>query len=83
MKNIHQKWKYYREEKQNFEIYLIFFKKKFYKKDVLRNFAKFTGKHLFQGLFFHNVAGFAKFLRTPFLAEHLRRMLPKFEKNVG
>ena len=28
----------------------------FYKKRVLRNFAKFTGKHLCQGLFFHKVA---------------------------
>ena len=42
------------------------------KKDVLRNFTKFTGKHLSQGLFFNKVAGlrpvnFANFLRTPFL----------------
>ena len=28
-----------------------------YKKRVLRNFAKFTGKHLFQSLFFNKVAG--------------------------
>ena len=72
------------------------------KKDVLRNFTKFTGKHLSQGPFFNKVAGlkpatllkyrlaqrpatlikkrlwgrcfpvnFAKFLRTPFSAEHL------------
>ena len=39
---------------------------------VLRNFAKFTGKHLCQSLYFNKVAGlrpvnFAKFLRTPFL----------------
>ena len=27
------------------------------KKDVLRNFAKFTGKHLYQSLFFNKVAG--------------------------
>ena len=27
------------------------------KKGVLRNFAKFTGKHLRQGLFFDKVAG--------------------------
>ena len=53
------------------------------KKGVLRNFAKFTGKHLCQSLFFNKFAGlrpstlskghtcflvnFAKFLRTPFL----------------
>ena len=51
------------------------------RKGVLRNFAKFTGKHLCQGLFFNKVKGlwhsyipvnFAKFLRTPFLTEHLR-----------
>ena len=29
----------------------------FYKKGVFRNFAKFTGKHLCQDLFFNNVAG--------------------------
>ena len=29
----------------------------FYKKGVLRNLAKFTGKHLRQSLFFNNVAG--------------------------
>ena len=49
----------------------------FYKNGVLRNFAKFTGKHLWQGLFLNKVAerlcymcfpvNFAKFLRTPFI----------------
>ena len=50
--------------------------------DVLRNFAKFTGKHLFQSLgpvtllkkrFWHRcfAANFTKFLKTPFLAEQL------------
>ena len=29
----------------------------FYKKGVLRNFAKLTGKHLCQGLFFNKVEG--------------------------
>ena len=28
-----------------------------YEKDVLRNFAKFTGKHLYQSLFFNKLAG--------------------------
>ena len=65
-------------------------------KNVLKNFAKFTGKHLCQSLFFNKVAGrrpatllkkrlwrkcfpgnFAKFLRKPFLSEHLRRLLLK------
>ena len=71
------------------------------KKGVLRNFAKFTGKHLCQSFFFNKVAGlrsatllkkrllyrcfpvnFAKFLRTTFLTEHLRRLLQnKLYKN--
>ena len=48
----------------------------FCKKGVLRNLAKFTGKHLCQSLFFN----FEKFLRTPFLTEHLRWLLLKIEK---
>ena len=43
--------------------------KVFCKKGVLRTFAKFTGNHLCQVLFFNKVAGFvnfAKFLGTPF-----------------
>ena len=62
----------------------------FCEKGVLRNFSKFTGKHLCQSLFFGKVAGlrpatllkeklshrcfpanFEKFLRIPFLTEHL------------
>ena len=47
----------------------------FCKKVVLWNFAKFTGKHLCQTLFFNKVAGqpvnFAKLLRTPCFIEHL------------
>ena len=39
------------------------------KKGALRNFAKFTGKHLCQSLFFKKVAGLG--LRTPFLTEQL------------
>ena len=38
----------------------------FCKKGVLRNFAKFTGKHLCL-----TPVNFVKFLRTPFLIEHL------------
>ena len=37
---------------------------------VLRNFAKFTGKHLCQSLFFNKVVGF-----RPFFTEHLRWLL--------
>ena len=61
----------------------------FCKKGVLRNFAKFIAKHLCQSLFFNKVAGLrpapllkksfvmylAKFLRKPFLTEHLRWLL--------
>ena len=35
----------------------------FYKKVVLRNFAKFTGKHLYQSLILKKVAGFFGFTR--------------------
>ena len=52
----------------------------FFKKGVLKNFAKFTGKRLCQNPFFNNVAGlrlhrcfpviFAKFLRTLFSRTH-------------
>ena len=49
------------------------------RKDVLRNFAKSTGKHLCQGLFFNKVAGlnFAKFLRTLFLQNTSGRLFLK------
>ena len=56
----------------------------FCEKGVLRNFTKFTRKHLCRSLFFNKVAGlrrrcfpvnFVKFLRTPFLTEHLQWLL--------
>ena len=59
----------------------------FCKKDVIKHFVNFTGKHLCQSLFFNNVSfltlfkirlwhrrfllHFAKFLRTPFHTEQL------------
>ena len=59
-----------------------------YKKSILKNFGKFTGKYLRQSLFFNKVAGlrrrlwhrcfpmnFAKFLETPFLQNTSGRML--------
>ena len=62
--------------------------KVFCKKGVLRNFVKFTGKHLCQSHFFNKVAllkkrlrhrcfpvNFAKFLRTPFLQNTFGRLL--------
>ena len=46
------------------------------RKGVLRNFAKFTRKHLPQRLWRRCFpVNSAKFLRTPFLAEHLRWLL--------
>ena len=53
----------------------------FCKNVVLRNFAKFTGKHLCQSLFFNKVAGLAKFLRTPpgDCFQSLKRMSDKFQ----
>ena len=46
------------------------------KRGVLRNVAKFTGKHLYQSLFFNKeTVNFAKFLRTPFLQNTSRRLL--------
>ena len=66
----------------------------FRNKGVLRNFAKFIGKHVCQSFFFNKVAdlrpatllkrrlwhtcfpvNFTKFLRAPFLKEHLRWLL--------
>ena len=54
----------------------------FCKKSVLRNFAKYTGKHLRQSLRFTLLkrrlwyrrfpVNFSKFLRKPLLTEHLR-----------
>ena len=58
---------------------------------VVKNFGKFTRKHLCQSLFFNKVAGLrhrrfpvnsAKFLRTPFLIEHLCWLLMFFVRNV-
>ena len=59
----------------------------FCKKDVLRNFAKFTGKHpcqspttLLKKRLWHTCfpVNFAKFLRTLFFTEHLRWLLLRF-----
>ena len=57
------------------------------KKVVLRNFAKFTGKHLCQSLFLKKVAilrpfpvNFTKFLRTPFSQNTSGRLLLVYKK---
>ena len=66
----------------------------FCKKGVLRNFTKFTGKHLCQSLFFNKVTGlglkkrfwhrcfpvdFAKFLRIPLVQNFYGRLLLKLQ----
>ena len=62
-------------------------------KGVLRNFTKFTRKHLCQSLFFNQVTGlrlwhwcfpvkFVKFLRTPFLQNTSGRLLLFFIKSA-
>ena len=62
----------------------------FCKKGVIRYFVKFTRKQLCQSLYFNTIAGFrlwhryfpvnlAKFLRIPFLTEHLRWLLLHFK----
>ena len=43
----------------------------FYKKGVLRNFAKFTGKHLCQSIFFNEVAGRCQFLPSIYNTHNL------------
>ena len=61
----------------------------FCKKSVLINFAKFTGKHLFQKLFFDKVeclrpfpVNFAKFLRTSFIIEHVLWLFSSSTSNL-
>ena len=46
----------------------------FCEKAVLRNFAKLTGKHLCQSLFFNKVAG--KYLTTDYLVQGARQRMP-------
>ena len=41
------------------------------KKDVLRNFAKITGKHLCQSLFFNKVTGVREISKNTFFTEHV------------
>ena len=55
----------------------------FCKKDVLRNFAKFTGKHLCQRLFFNKVAGLAcKFIKKESLAQVFSCEFCEISKNT-
>ena len=54
----------------------------FYKKDVLKDFATFTGKRLCKSLFLNKVVisacEFCKFLRTSFLQNTFRSLLLSF-----
>ena len=57
----------------------------FYKKGVLRNFTKFTGKHLCQSLFFNKVAQvfsreFCEISKNSFFTEPRRLLLNRGEK---
>ena len=56
----------------------------FCKKGVLRNFAKFTGKHLCQGLFFNKVAGLsaATLLKIKILAHVFSCEFCEISKNT-
>ena len=53
----------------------------FCKTGVLRNFTKFTGRHLCQGLFFNKVEGPRHFLQTTFFPEHLWAAASEKKKN--
>ena len=55
----------------------------FSKKGVLRNFAKFAGKHLCQGLFFNKVAGGAcNFIKKETLAQVFSCEFCEISKNT-
>ena len=50
----------------------------FCKKDIRRNFAKFTGKHLCQDFFFNKVAGACNFIKKEALGQLFPVNFPKF-----
>ena len=50
------------------------------KKGVLRNFTKFTGKHLYQGIFFNKVAG--NFIKKEALAHVFSSEFCEISKNI-
>ena len=70
--------------KFHFMVYLEAATKVFYKKDVFKNFAKFTCKHLCQSIFFSKVEGlrpatllkkfceFSKIFKNTYFTEHRR-----------
>ena len=56
----------------------------FCKKDILRNFTKFTGKHVCQSLFFNKVAGLSacNFIKKETLAQVFSCELCEISKNT-
>ena len=63
--------------------YLLRIEAVFYKNGVLRNFAKFTGKHLCQSFFSNKVAGQAcNFIKKETFAQVFSRELCKSFKNT-
>ena len=52
------------------------------KKGILRNFAKFTGKHLCQSLFFNKVAGTCNFIKKETLAQVFSCEFCEISKNT-
>ena len=52
------------------------------RKGVLRNFAKFTGKHLCQGLFFNKIAGACNSIRKGALAQVFSCEFCEISKNT-
>ena len=51
-------------------------------KGVLRNFAKFTGKHLRQSLFFNKVCFFINFIKKETLAQSFSCEICEISKNT-
>ena len=45
----------------------------FCKRVVFRNFAKFTGNHLYQGVYFNKVAGLRQYLKSDFQREFFQK----------
>ena len=54
----------------------------FCKKDVLRNFAELTGKHLCESLFFNKVAGLHNFIKKEILVQVFCCEFCQISKNI-
>ena len=65
-----------KNEDENFQLFMLNIygssrREVFYGKGVLRNFAKFTGKHLCQSLFFNKVAGLRPVAKNEVIASEI------------